>query len=424
MTAPPSLATGTVTWDVSTITGADYDDATVTFVAAPTMLLAAAPVPRTLLPEPVPVALAAGVLPATELLATDAPDVSPTGWTWTAYLRVRGIARAAVTFELLAGTEIDLTDVAPVSMDRGTPIVRGPHGETGPAGPVGPQGETGPAGPVGPQGETGPAGASHDPAAPIAIDAVVRALLAKTTSTTENAATIYQAATTGSGAALNVVSDNPDDSAMYLSGVERTRGTLKIAHTGYADGSDGAASGLSIDRRVAGSAARGIYLWASDGGLTGDAITVRVSSAVTALTREDFVVKATGRCGIGTGLGTAPAGQLEVAPADDATPAIVTRGRTTGTNQQEWRRPSDGAVRTRISSAAQLVTQEIAYFTGAGIQVNSSSTQFGGGSGVVGISNAGAVPSTNPAAGGVLYAEAGALYWRGSGGTVTKIANA
>lgn len=251
-----------------------------------------------------------------------------------------------------------------------------------------------------------------------------RALFAKTTSTSEHAATVYQAATSGTGVALNVISDNPEDSAMYLTGTEKTRGTLKIAHKGWADASDASASGLSIDLQTAGSAARGIYLWSTHGGVTGDPLTIRVSSAVTALTREDFVVKATGRCGIGTGLATAPAGQLEVAATDDTTPGIVTRGRTSGTNQQEWRRPSDGAVRTRISNSAQLVTQEVAFFTGPAVQIGSASTQVGGGSGVVGIANAGTVPTSNPTGGGVLYAEGGALKWRGSSGTVTTIAPA
>lgn len=260
--------------------------------------------------------------------------------------------------------------------------------------------------------------------APLSVEATTRALFAKTTSATEHAATVYQAATSGTGVALNVISDNPEDSAMYLSGTEKTRGTLKIAHEGWADASDASASGLSIDLQTSGSAARGIYLWSTHGGVTGDPLTVRVSSAVTALSREDFVIKATGRCGIGTGLGSAPAGQLEVSATDDTTPGIVTRGRTSGTNQQEWRRPSDGAVRTRISSSAQLVTQEVAFFAGAAVQIGATSTQVGGGSGVLGITNAGTAPTTNPSGGGVLYAEGGSLKWRGSSGTVTTIASA
>lgn len=46
---------------------------------------------------------------------------------------------------------------------------------------------------------------------------------------------------------------------------------------------------------------------------------------------------------------------------------------------------------------------------------------FGGGAGVIGIANAVTVPNANAAGGGVLYAEAGALKWRGSAGTVTVL---
>jgi hypothetical protein len=49
---------------------------------------------------------------------------------------------------------------------------------------------------------------------------------------------------------------------------------------------------------------------------------------------------------------------------------------------------------------------------------------FGGGIGVFAITNAATSPTTNPTGGGILYAEAGALKWRGSSGTVTTMANA
>jgi len=49
---------------------------------------------------------------------------------------------------------------------------------------------------------------------------------------------------------------------------------------------------------------------------------------------------------------------------------------------------------------------------------------YGGGTGVFFIQNAGANPGSNPSGGGVLYADAGALKYRGSSGTVTTIANA
>ena len=51
-------------------------------------------------------------------------------------------------------------------------------------------------------------------------------------------------------------------------------------------------------------------------------------------------------------------------------------------------------------------------------------SSFGGGDRVVFIGNVATAPSTNPAAGGVLYVEAGALKYRGSSGTVTTIADA
>jgi hypothetical protein len=51
-------------------------------------------------------------------------------------------------------------------------------------------------------------------------------------------------------------------------------------------------------------------------------------------------------------------------------------------------------------------------------------SQFGSGAGVIGIANRVTVPTTNPTGGGVLYAESGALKWRGSSGTVTTIAAA
>lgn len=53
-----------------------------------------------------------------------------------------------------------------------------------------------------------------------------------------------------------------------------------------------------------------------------------------------------------------------------------------------------------------------------------TSTQFGDGTKVLGIQNASVVPSSNPTGGGVLYADSGALKWRGSSGTVTTLAAA
>ncbi|MBF0415587.1 MAG: hypothetical protein HQL79_07445 [Magnetococcales bacterium] len=60
----------------------------------------------------------------------------------------------------------------------------------------------------------------------------------------------------------------------------------------------------------------------------------------------------------------------------------------------------------------------------SGLNAGLRTTSFGGGSGVFGLANAATVPTTNPASGGVLYVQAGALKYRGSSGTVTTIAPA
>ncbi|GEM_PF-6840606 len=57
------------------------------------------------------------------------------------------------------------------------------------------------------------------------------------------------------------------------------------------------------------------------------------------------------------------------------------------------------------------------------IGVNTNS-EFGAGQGVLGIADAAVVPTGNPTGGGVLYVEGGGLKYRGSGGTVTTVANA
>jgi Protein of unknown function (DUF2793) len=58
---------------------------------------------------------------------------------------------------------------------------------------------------------------------------------------------------------------------------------------------------------------------------------------------------------------------------------------------------------------------------GVNIQLISATKAFGGGSGVIGIASCTTPPASNPAGGGVLYVDAGALKYRGSSGTVTTI---
>lgn len=78
-------------------------------------------------------------------------------------------------------------------------------------------------------------------------------------------------------------------------------------------------------------------------------------------------------------------------------------------------------------NAADTGFETIAVFqrraAGGNVGIRTAS-QFGGGRGVLAIANATLAPAVNPAGGGVLYVEDGALKYRGSNGTVTVIAPA
>ncbi len=69
-------------------------------------------------------------------------------------------------------------------------------------------------------------------------------------------------------------------------------------------------------------------------------------------------------------------------------------------------------IRDDTASADRLVID-----AGGSVGINTG-TEYGSGNGVVGLANATTVPSTNPAGGGVLYAEGGVLKWRRTDGTI------
>ncbi len=78
---------------------------------------------------------------------------------------------------------------------------------------------------------------------------------------------------------------------------------------------------------------------------------------------------------------------------------------------------------TNTTTEALVNGQGLASMTGRNFSVlgsvSAGSASFGSGAGVMFVGNATTNPSANPTAGGVLYADAGAGKWRGSGGTVT-----
>jgi hypothetical protein len=99
---------------------------------------------------------------------------------------------------------------------------------------------------------------------------------------------------------------------------------------------------------------------------------------------------------------TPPAGKYEIAVQSDKL-------------QINGRNANDNAFETIV------VFQRMAAGGNFGIRTTS---QFGNGKGVIAIANASVAPSVNPAGGGILYVEDGALKYRGSNGTVTVIAPA
>jgi len=98
----------------------------------------------------------------------------------------------------------------------------------------------------------------------------------------------------------------------------------------------------------------------------------------------------------------APAGKYEIAVQSDKL-------------QINGRNADDTAFETLV------VLQRRAAGGNIGIRTTS---QFGGGQGVIAIANATVVPEGNPAGGGILYVQDGALMYHGSGGTITMIAPA
>lgn len=109
---------------------------------------------------------------------------------------------------------------------------------------------------------------------------------------TANAAEIVNNSTDTSSQALNVVSNNPNDTTLGINGVETAKGTMKIVHTGT--GSDSSASAISIDLQGTGTASQGIYVDATEGGTTGNLLRLRNNNS------DVFVVDSTGEITTGS----------------------------------------------------------------------------------------------------------------------------
>ncbi|QKW51680.1 hypothetical protein [Streptomyces buecherae] len=127
------------------------------------------------------------------LPATDAPDMSPTGWSYTVAEQLAGVPTTRPPFQVVlpaATPEVDIDDLAPT--DPTTPNYVPVKGDPGPPGPAGEPG------PPGAQGDPGPAGA---PGAP----GVVQSVNGQSTATVQlGAADVHAVPDTAPGAALGV----------------------------------------------------------------------------------------------------------------------------------------------------------------------------------------------------------------------------
>lgn len=255
----------------------------------------------------------------------------------------------------------------------------------------------------------------------LVTDLAVRSGFFKTTSTTEHAVTIVQGATTGtSGVALNVSSLKSTDSAMYLTGVETARGTLKIAHLngGAAATDDAGAAGLSIDLQwngKGGSAAQGIFVTATQGPTTGRLLVLRNSDPST---NDDFVVYADGKTGIRIPVGNVPAAALEVRQRDTTTVGALILGAASTTQPIFQVKNSGGTATFEVGTSGAIVTRAITFFTNA-LQLGSTSSDLGGSGGpVISMKDATTAPTTNPTGGVIAYSQGGVFKVRSAAGVV------
>jgi hypothetical protein len=131
--------------------------------------------------------------------------------------------------------------------------------------------------------------------------------------------------------------------------------------------------------------------------------------------------------------------QASITARSAGTKALVVRAAASqSTNLQEWQNSSGGAL-SSVNSAGYMIspgiyTADIGDVTGFSTAIKvqsgrnvalfSSTSSYGGGSGVLNIANATTAPISSPTNGGILYANSGALAYRGTSGTAQQILGA
>jgi hypothetical protein len=265
-----------------------------------------------------------------------------------------------------------------------------------------------------------------------------RAMFGRSTSLVDHVVSLYLANPTtagnafaggGNNSAINAVSDNWNNSAMFLAGAEKNRGTLKIAHKGFTDGSDSSAAALSIDLQTdfdgsgnpvtgqTGTKVQGIFLTSttdvSSSGIAGNPLSVRVTTG-----NEDFAIRGNGRTILGAPIGTTAQAQLDIRQPTNGQ-ALFVQQASSNTGDLVDFKDSGGIVRLSIDQNLNVVARRTVYAV-IGLQVGGTSTTFGSGSGILGMTDATTVPTATPVGGIALYSQGGVLkYLSESGATVT-----
>jgi hypothetical protein len=314
-------------------------------------------------------AVAGGVAEVT-VLASDSAGINPTGWAYT--VTESWIGAKGRTYPLLlpaAAPVVKLAEVAPAAdTPTGSYItVPGPIGPQGPAGPQGPVGATGATGATGPQGLQGVQG----PAGP-------------TGATGPTGLTGPTGATGATGPQGDIGPQGP-------TGATGPQPPL---------GAAGAGSAIALK---------------SDDPSTVNARTPTAHAASHAEGGSDPVTLTQAQI---TGLLSALAALLPLS-GGTLTGKVTTVGDGVN-NSFEWKNPSS-VVTTRIGPNGNLVAQGTAYAV-VGMQFGATTSSFGGGAGgLLGLTNATTVPTSNPAGGVVLYAEGGVAKVRQSDGTIVTL---
>lgn len=146
-------------------------------------------------------------------------------------------------------------------------------------------------------------------------------------------------------------------------------------------------------------------------------------------------VRAGGQIGIGSTItGTTLAVNTDTVGGASSVGVTIRGAASQTADLTQWQN-SGGTVLANISSTGAITTTggvrtigiqgtgdgltAITTSTGRNLQLGGATASSGGGAGVIGITNATTVPTSNSTVGGILYVEAGALKYRGSSGTIT-----